>query len=399
VRLLDISPTNFTSIRRPPATVQDVRQAARRRLPRLAFDFIDGGADAELSLRRNAEAFELRTLRPRQLVGVATRDLSTTVLGMPVRMPVLIAPTGMSRVAGRGGDIAGARAAGRAGTVFSLSTMSSDSIEEVAGAATGPLWFQLYLWRQREVAERLVDRAQAAGYRALVVTVDTPLVGNRVRDVHNGFKMPPRIEPRTALDILRHPRWLAQAPSAITFGNVADLHTGSATGPMAHAQLINDLLSNPGATWDDLDWLRGRWSGPLVIKGILTAEDAERAVQAGVDGIVVSNHGGRQLDGTAATLDALVEVAEAVGDRVEVLLDGGVRRGTDVVKALALGARACLIGRPWLFGLATGGEQGVSTVLEILRTELDRALALLGRPSIAELDASVISPASAARVR
>jgi isopentenyl diphosphate isomerase/L-lactate dehydrogenase-like FMN-dependent dehydrogenase len=399
VKLLIILPRNLPNIRRSPATVEDVRRAARRRLPRLAFDFIDGGADAELSLRRNAEAFELRTLRPRQLVGVETRDLSTTVLGVPVRMPVLIAPTGMSRVAGRGGDIAGARAAGRTGTVFSLSTMSSDSIEEVASAAPGPLWFQLYLWRQRAVAERLVDRAQAAGYRALVVTVDTPVVGNRVRDVHNGFKMPPRIEPRTALDMLRHPRWLAQAPSAITFRNVIDLDTGSRTGPMAHAKLINDLLSNPGATWDDLDWLRERWTGPLVIKGILTAQDAERAVQGGVDGIVVSNHGGRQLDGTAATLDALAEVVEAVGDRVEVLLDGGVRRGTDVVKALALGARACLIGRPWLFGLAAGGEQGVSTVLEIFRAELDRALALLGRPSIAELDASVISPPSAARVR
>jgi isopentenyl diphosphate isomerase/L-lactate dehydrogenase-like FMN-dependent dehydrogenase len=387
------------NIGRPPATVEDVRRLARKRLPRLAFDFIDGGADAELTLRGNAEAFERRTLRPRQLVGVETRDLSTTVLGVPVRMPVMIAPTGMSRVAGRGGDIAGARAAGRAGTVFSLSTMSSDSIEEVARAATGPLWFQLYLWRRRDVAERLVDRAHAAGYRALVVTVDAPLVGNRVRDVHNGFKMPPRIEPRTALDILRHPRWLAQAPSAITFRNLTDLDAGSTTGPMAHAKLVNDLLANPGANWGDLDWLRDRWKGSLVIKGILTAQDAERAVQGGVDGIVVSNHGGRQLDGAAASLDALEEVVDAVGDRAEVFLDSGVRRGTDVVKALALGARACLIGRPWLYGLAAGGESGVSTVLEILRSELDRALALLGRPSIAELDASVIFPASAARVR
>jgi isopentenyl diphosphate isomerase/L-lactate dehydrogenase-like FMN-dependent dehydrogenase len=389
--------SKFTNLRSAPATIEDVRRLARRRLPRLAFDFIDGGADAELSLRRNTEAFELRSLRPRQLVGVAARDLRTTVLGQPIELPVLVAPTGMSRVAGRGGDVAGARAAGRMGTVFTLSTMSSDSIEEVADAASGPLWFQLYLWRQRDVAERLIDRAQAAGYRALVVTVDVPLVGNRVRDLHNGFKMPPRIEPRTALDVLRHPRWLAQVPSAISFRNLVDSSADTATGPMAHAKLINDLLSNPGATWDDLDWLRNRWSGPLVIKGILTAEDAERAVQAGVDGIVVSNHGGRQLDGTAATLDALEEVVDTVGDRAEVLLDGGVRRGTDVVKALALGARACLIGRPWLFGLAADGEQGVFTVLDILRTELDRTLALLGRPSIAELDASAVSAASAAR--
>jgi L-lactate dehydrogenase (cytochrome) len=389
---------NLPSFAPPPATVEDVRRRARRRLPRLAFDFIDGGADAELSLRGNVEAFQRRTLRPRQLVGVETRDLSTTVLGVPVRMPVMIAPTGMSRVAGRGGDIAGARAAGRAGTVFSLSTMSSDSIEEVAGAAPGPLWFQLYLWRQRDVAERLIDRAQAAGYRALVVTVDVPLVGNRVRDLHNGFKMPPRIEPRTALDVLRHPRWLAQVPSAIAFRNLVDSSADTASGPIAHAKLINDLLSNPGATWDDLDWLRDRWSGPLAIKGVLTAEDAERAVRAGVDGIVVSNHGGRQLDGVAATLDALEEVVDAVGDRAEVLLDGGVRRGTDVIKALALGARACLIGRPWLFGLAAGGEPGVFTVLEILRAEIDRTLALLGRPSTAELDRSVIGAALPAAV-
>jgi isopentenyl diphosphate isomerase/L-lactate dehydrogenase-like FMN-dependent dehydrogenase len=373
-----------------PATVEDVRQAARRRLPRLAFDFIDGGADAELSLRRNLEAFERRVLRPRHLVGVATRTLETTVLGDRVALPVLIAPTGMSRVAGRGGDAAGARAAQRMGTVFTLSTMSSDSIEEVAGRSSGPLWFQLYLWRQRDLAERLVDRAQVAGYRALVVTVDVPVVGNRLRDLRNGFKMPPRIEPRTAFDILRHPRWLAQVPSAVSFQNIVASGVPNASRPMAHAKLVNSLLSNPGATWDDLAWLRELWRGPLIVKGVLTHEDAELAAEAGVDGIIVSNHGGRQLDGTLGTLDALEEVLAAVGNRVEVLLDGGVRRGTDVVKALALGARACLIGRPWLYGLAAGGEQGVVDVLEIMRTEIDRALALLGRRSVAELDRSAV---------
>jgi isopentenyl diphosphate isomerase/L-lactate dehydrogenase-like FMN-dependent dehydrogenase len=388
--------SKLPKLRSAPATIEDVRRLARRRLPRLAFDFVDGGADAELSLRRNAEAFERRALRPRQLVGVATRDLRATVLGQPVEFPVLVAPTGMSRVAGRGGDVAGARAAGRMGTVFTLSTMSSDSIEDVARAASGPLWFQLYLWRQRDLAERMIDRAQVAGYRALVVTVDVPIVGNRVRDLHNGFKMPPRIEPRTAIDILRHPRWLAQAPSAITFSNMVDADVTASAGPMAHAKLINSLLSNPGATWDDLRWLREQWHGSLLIKGVLTGEDAELALDAGVDGIIVSNHGGRQLDGTVATLDALEEVLAAVGDRAEVLVDGGIRRGTDVVKALALGARACLVGRPWLFGLAIGGEQGVVDVLEILRTELDRALALLGRPSIADLDRSAIVPIAGA---
>jgi isopentenyl diphosphate isomerase/L-lactate dehydrogenase-like FMN-dependent dehydrogenase len=351
-----------------PATIEDARIAARRRLPRLAFDFIDGGADEELSLRRNLEAFTRRTLRPRQLVGVADRTLQRTVLGQPLDLPVLIAPTGMSRVAGRGGDVAGARAAQRMGTIFTLSTMSSDSIESVAAAADGPLWFQLYLWRQRDLSEQLIERADSAGYRALVVTVDVPVVGNRVRDLHNGFKMPPRIEPRTALDMLRHPRWLAQAPSAMAFENILGSGPASPSGPMAHAKLVNSLLSNPAATWDDLRWLREQWRGPLLLKGVLTGEDAERAVAAGVDGIVVSNHGGRQLD-------------------------GGIRRGTDVIKALALGASACLIGRPWLFGLAVGGEQGVLDVLEILRIETDRALALLGRRSLDELDRSVLEPA------
>jgi L-lactate dehydrogenase (cytochrome) len=375
-----------------PATIEDARIAARRRLPRLAFDFIDGGADEELSLRRNLEAFTRRTLRPRQLVGVADRTLQRTVLGQPLDLPVLIAPTGMSRVAGRGGDVAGARAAQRMGTVFTLSTMSSDSIESVAAAADGPLWFQLYLWRQRDLSEQLIERADSAGYRALVVTVDVPVVGNRVRDLHNGFKMPPRIEPRTALDMLRHPRWLAQAPSAMAFENVLGSGAASPSGPIAHAKLVNSLLSNPAATWADLRWLREQWRGPLLLKGILTGEDAERAVAAGVDGIVVSNHGGRQLDGTAGTLDALEEVVATVGGQIEILLDGGIRRGTDVIKALALGASACLIGRPWLFGLAVGGEQGVLDVLEILRTEMDRALALLGRRSLDELDRSILEP-------
>jgi isopentenyl diphosphate isomerase/L-lactate dehydrogenase-like FMN-dependent dehydrogenase len=372
-----------------------VRRIARRRLPRLAFDFIDGGADAELTLRRNAEAFERRTLRPRYLVDVSERETSTELFGQRIGMPVLIAPTGMSRIAGREGELAGAKAAGLLGIPFTLSTMSSYSIEEVAAVASGPLWFQLYLWRQRELAERLVRRASAAGYAALVVTVDVPVLGRRVRDVHNGFVFPPKLRPRTALDLLSHPRWLAGARRTTRFANLLETDAGTAGRALEHAKLVNSLLSNPGATWADLSWLRELWDGPLLVKGIQTADDALLALECGADGIIVSNHGGRQLDGGRAALDALEEVVPAVNGRAELLVDGGIRRGTDVVKALALGARACLIGRSWLYGLAAGGEAGVVHVLELLRDEFDRALALLGRPEVAALDRTVLESRSA----
>ena len=370
--------------------VEDYRRLARRRLPRVAFDFIDGGADSEVTLRRNVEAFERLSLRPRHLVDVSSRSLETTVLGERVGLPVLIAPTGMSRVAGRGGDVAGARAAAAHGAVFVLSTMSSDSIEDVRAAATGSLWFQLYLWAERAILERLLDRARAAGCRALVVTVDVPVIGNRRRDARNGFALPPRLRWRTAADLLSHPRWLAHAPSAVGAAHFLDDAGVRPSATMEHARLVNRLLANPGSSWRDLTWLRDRWDGPLLLKGTLTAEDARLAVECGVDGIVVSNHGGRQLDGAPASIDALAEVAEAVGDQVELLVDGGVRHGTDVIKARALGARAVLVGRPWLYGLAAGGEAGVAGVLEILRTEIDRALALLGRPRFDDVDASVL---------
>jgi isopentenyl diphosphate isomerase/L-lactate dehydrogenase-like FMN-dependent dehydrogenase len=372
------------------ATLEDVRRRARRRLPRMAFDFIDGGADREITLRANTAAFESVVLRPRHLVDVTHRSPATTVLGEPVALPVLIAPTGMARIAHPAGDLAGARAATAAGTIFTLSTMSSHSLEEVRAAAAGPLWFQIYLWPQRAVVERLVDRAQAAGYRALVVTVDVPVAGNRLRDVANGFSFPPRVRPSTAADLLRHPRWLAGLPSAMTFANVAE-QVGDGPGrALEYARLVNRLLANPGADWGLLAWLRERWPGPLLIKGTLTGEDARLAIEHGIDGIVVSNHGGRQLDGAPASLHALAEVVEAVAGRAEVLLDGGVRSGSDVVTAVAMGARAVLIGRPWLFGLAIGGEDGVALVLEILREEIDRTLALTGRTGVADLGPDLV---------
>jgi L-lactate dehydrogenase (cytochrome) len=371
---------------REPASIDDLRLRARARLPRMAYDFIAGGADAETTLRANEAAFERVRLRPRTLVDVSARDSSTTVLGDRLALPLAIAPTGMSRLAARGGDLAGARAAARAGAGFTLSTMSSHSIEEVAAASDGPLWFQLYLWRDPEIAPRLVERARRAGYRALVLTTDVPVIGNRLRDRRNGFVFPPKVRPGTALDLLRHPRWLAQAPSAMNFAN-AEIDTRN---PIAHAQLVQKLLGSDTATWERFEELRGQWDGPLIVKGVITAEDAVRAADLGADGIVVSNHGGRQLDGVPATLEALPEIAAAVGSRLTVMLDGGVRRGSDLVKARALGARACLIGRPWLYGLAADGEGGVEAALGLLAAELDRTLALLGVPSLDDVDASVL---------
>jgi isopentenyl diphosphate isomerase/L-lactate dehydrogenase-like FMN-dependent dehydrogenase len=370
--------------------VEDVRLLARKRLPRLAFDFVDGGAEGEVTLRANRRAFDDLAFRPRYLQDVTGRDQTTSVVGTPLSLPVLLAPTGLTRIASRAAEVDAARAAGREGTVYVLSAMASTSIEEVAGAAEGPLWFQLYLWRDRSLVDSLVSRAQNAGYQALVVTVDVPVSSKRERDYRNGFVLPPRIRLGTALEAVRHPRWvwdLLTGPP-ITFPNVVG--EGGGTGAVVLGKYVNEKLCNPAQGLDDLRRLRERWKGPLLVKGTLTAEDAEDAVACGVDGIIVSNHGGRQLDCAPATITVLPEVVEAVRGRAEVLLDSGVRRGSDVVKALALGASACLIGRPYVYGLAAGGEAGVRRVIEILRTEIDLCLALIGSNSVSALDESVL---------
>lgn len=373
-------------------SVDDARSRAKRRLPRIAFDFIDGGSDDEVTLRENQRAFERVQLRPRQLVNVQQRNQSLTVFGQRIDSPVILAPTGLARMAGGGGDLAGAIGAGRRNTIFTLSTMSTHSIEDVAAAASGPLWFQLYLVREPKINDELVARAEAAGYHALVVTVDVPVVSVRERDVRNGLTVPPRLRPRTALNMLRKPRWLRDQLPPMTFANFQNTGLQSPRRAVEHAKWVRETLAHAGATLADLEELRTTWSGPLLVKGTVTAEDALAAVDAGADGIVVSNHGGRQLDGCVPSLDALPEIAEAIGERAAVFLDGGVRRGTDVVKALSLGATACLVGRPWLWGAACGGADGVERVLELLHDEIDRALALVGRPRIADLDRRVVQP-------
>lgn len=379
------------AIRTGALTLDDLRTRARRRLPRMVFDFIDGGAEDERTIRENRRGFEDLAFRPRVLVDVSRRSQEVTVLGQHLSTPVLLAPTGLSRVAGRDGERAAARAAARCGTVSVVSTAASVSLEDVAAATPQPQWFQLYPWGDRSVVIQLIERARRLGYTAMVVTADVPVVGGRERDQRSGMTVPPRVGPGTAYDVLRHPRWVAELLTGprITFANLTGVypHLGRSAGSLAKQSM--ELL-NAAHTWKDLAWMREAWGGPTVLKGVMCGEDAALAVEHGCDAVIVSNHGGRQCDHLPATIDVLPEVVAAVGDRAEVLIDGGVRRGSDVVKALALGAKACLVGRPWLYGLATGGEAGVVQALEMLRAEIDRTLALVGRPGVDDLDPTVL---------
>ncbi len=377
--------------------VDDLRTEARRRLPRAVFDYIDGAAEDEVTLARNEKAFRSWAFSPRVLVDVGTIDQSTTVLGRRHETPLILAPTGLCGMAAPRGEILVARAAARARVTFTLSSLSAVSIEDVAAAATGSLWFQLYVWRDRALTNSLVERAARAGYEVLMVTADVPVFGQRERDYRNGATIPPRITPRNALQALQRPAWVLQMlrNPRIEFANVA-ASRGSAGRPFALSQYINTQF-DPTLTWKDVAALRSIWKGRIVVKGIMSAEDAIRAADEGIDGIVVSNHGGRQLDGLPASLEVLPEVVDAVGSRIEVLFDGGIRRGGDIVKALALGARACMIGRPYLYGLGAAGERGVEKSISMLRTEMARGMALLGRSRIADLDRSALRRATVPR--
>jgi L-lactate dehydrogenase (cytochrome) len=377
-------------------SVAEVREAARRTLPRVMFDFVDGAAGDERTARSNVADLAAVRLRPRALVDVAGVDLGTTVLGREIALPVLGAPTGLCGLVHHDGELALARGLHAAGSVYSLAAMGSYSVEEVAqGASGGPLWFQTYLWRDRALVLELLARARASGYEALVVTVDVPRAATRDRDRRNGFGLPPRVTLRSAIDGARRPGWTWSflTRPRITAASVASERGGDGDRDRDSISIAAyvDQQFDPGATWEDLAWLRSQWSGPLVVKGVLTAADALRAVEHGAEAVVVSNHGGRQLDGVESSIRALPAVADAVGDRAEIYLDGGIRRGVDVLAALALGARACLVGRPIVFGLGAGGEAGVRQVMGIFDKELRGALALLGCARAGDLDASFLA--------
>ncbi len=375
------------------ASVHDLRKIAKRRLPHGVFDYIDGGAEDERSLRESTEAFGRITFAPRILRDVAKVDLETSLLGRPMPMPLVLSPTGFGRIADPQGELAVARAAARAGLPYTLSTLGTRSIEEVAAVSTGSKWFQVYVWRDRGLVTELIDRAADAGYETLVLTVDNAVFGKRERDVHRGFSLPPQIGPGTLVDGALHPGWTLDFVRAepIRFANV----TGRGVGDGSDAVHLSDYINaqfDPSMSWTDLDWLRSRWSGPLVLKGIQSVADAVLAADVGVEAIQISNHGGRQLDCSPSPISLVEPVVQAVGDQVEVICDGGVRRGSDIVKAIALGARACSIGRAYLYALGAGGERGVDLVLEMFEKDMRRTMALLGVVSIEEITSELIRP-------
>jgi isopentenyl diphosphate isomerase/L-lactate dehydrogenase-like FMN-dependent dehydrogenase len=376
--------------------VEDYREAARKRLPRGLFDYVDGGADDEITLAANRRAFEDVALRPRHGVWVGKPDLATEIFGHRLSVPIMTAPCGGLRLVHPEGDCGVARGAATAGTVAVVASFGGYSAEQVMASADGPKWLQLYNFPDRRILEGLVARATAANYKALVCTIDTAVLGNREKDFRNGFTYDMRINVRNAVrmgpQVITRPRWawrFWRDGMPFDFPN-AIIPDGQDTPP-SMSELSKSAGVSVSPTWDDISWIRERWGGPLVVKGVLTGNDAKVAAGLGADGVIVSNHGGRQLDGTPASLSVLEEVVEAVGDRVEVLLDGGVRRGSDVAKALALGARTVLVGRPAVWGLAVGGNSGVAAVLGLLRAELTRTMQLLGRSSVRELDPDCVS--------
>jgi L-lactate dehydrogenase (cytochrome) len=373
------------------ASVDDYRKFAKRRLPFGVFDYIDGGAEDERTLEHNVGAFSRIGFHPRVMRDVSQLDTSTTIFGRPASMPLILSPTGFTRIAHSQGELAVARAAERAGVPWSLSTMGTRSIEDVAAVSDGDKWFQIYTWRDRGLVEELVGRAKAAGYTTVWLTVDTAVLGRRERDVRRGMTLPPKIGLGTLFDGAIHPSWtldfLRNEP--ITFANVAGRDDDGSTAVTLADHVKRQF--DQALSWDDLDWLRSFWDGPIVLKGIQTVADAKQAVALGVDGIGLSNHGGRQLDDAPAPIELVEPVRQEIGDAATIICDGGVRRGSDIVKAIALGADAVAMGRPYFYALGAAGERGVDHLLEFMRDGLERTMSLTGCRSIAEIDRDLVS--------
>lgn len=380
------------------ACIEDYRAIAKRRLPAGVFDYIDGAAEDESAMARNASRFGDRTLVPRVLRDVSDIDTSTEILGTRSAMPLIIAPTGFPRIAHPEGELATARSAARHGIPFSLSTMGTRSIEEVAAVNNGRKWFQVYVWRDRALTTDMLQRCKDNGYEALYITVDTAVLGRRERDVRRGMSLPPKLGLGTFIEGALRPSWVLEflRNDPIVFSNVAvsteRLGNGTADGSSAVslAEYINSQF-DPRLSWDDVAWIRSQWDGPLILKGIQSVADAKIAANEGLDAIALSNHGGRQLDASPAIIDLVAPVADAVGGDIEIYCDGGVRRGSDVVKAIALGADACMIGRPHLFALAAGGEAGVDHMLDFFQAGIEQTMALTGVNSIAAIDRELIT--------
>lgn len=379
----------------PPhvVNIEDLRRLAQRRLPRSVFDYLDGGAEDECTLRENPRAFNDILFRPRYAVAFADCDLRVRVVGQGLAFPAILAPVGYSRMMHPEGELAAARAAGDVGTAYALSTISGHKLENVKAASKGPVWYQLYMVGGRGAAEAGIDRARRAGYTALVFTIDTPVAGMRERDPRNGMNQMLGSSVLAKLpflsNILAHPRWLA---AFLADGGMPKLENIviPGQGPMELID-VSAALAATGVTWDDLKWIRNVWNGPILVKGLLTGDDARRAVDEGAAAVIVSNHGGRQLDSVYPAIRALPEVVAAVNGRAEVLMDGGIRRGGDIIKAICMGARAVLIGRAYAYGMAAAGYPGIMRALEILRADLDRTLRLLGCQSISALDSSFVN--------
>ena len=375
------------------ASIEDVRRVAKRRLPAGVFDYIDGGAEDERTLASNASDFARLEFRPRILRDVSDLDTTTSIFGVPASMPVILSPTGFTRIAHSQGELAVTRAARRAGVPWSLSTMGTRSIEECADAnPDGQKWFQIYTWKDRGLVEELVGRARDAGYGAVWLTVDTAVLGRRERDVRRGMTLPPKLGLKTLVDGALHPGWtwdfLNGGP--ITFANIVGRHDEDGTTAISLADHVARQFDQ-ALSWDDIDWLRSIWDGPIVLKGIQTVADAKQAVAVGVEGLALSNHGGRQLDDAPTPVSLIEPVRQEIGDQATIICDGGVRRGSDIVKAIALGADAVALGRPYFLALGAAGEPGVDWLLDFLRTGLERTMALTGCRSLAEIDRDLVA--------